>query len=201
MFKKRFNLFVVLIISFGIGCSSTKVVRVDVDEKIDLSGRWNDYDAMLVSKEMVEDCLDNQWLAKFLQEKNRSPIVLVGHIYNRTDEHLNAQVFIKYLERELLNSGEVVFVASPIEREQMREERADQQLGFTSQETIAEHGREKGADLMLIGSVDSVKDEVKGASVIFYQVNLELISLEDNTKKWIGQKQIKKSVKQPKFSF
>ncbi len=184
-----------------IGCSSTKVTRVDVPRPIDLSGNWNDFDAQLVFREMIQDCLEKPWLTNFMKEKQKNPVVIVGRINNRSDEHINSQVFIKELEQELLNSGKVTFVASPKEREQVREEREDQQTGYTSQESMKKIGRELGADFMLIGSINSVRDEVKGKSVVFYQVNLELVDLETNVKVWIGQHEIKKMVENAKFSF
>ena len=82
----------------------------------------------------------------------------------------------------------------------MRAERADQQLGHTAQETMAALGRERGADLMLIGGVHSIKDEAKGQFTISYQVNLELIDLTTNEKVWIGQTRIKKKVTQRRYS-
>ena len=53
---------------------------------------------------------------------------------------------------------------------------------------------------MLKGSINSIKDEIKGKYVILYQVNLELIDLTNNQKVWIGEKEIKKFVKRSKFS-
>ncbi len=202
MLSKNMKLFSILVLlcTVGVGCARTKVTRVDIDEMIDLSGDWNDYDAMEVSKEMVGDSLDRPWLINYIKENGKNPIVIVGHVHNRTHEHVNSSVFVKYLERELLNSGKVIFVASSLEREQLRAERADQQDGYTLEETIKKHGREKGADFLMMGSIDSVIDEVKGKSVVFYQVNLELVNLESNEKVWIGQKQIKKVVKKSRFS-
>jgi PBP1b-binding outer membrane lipoprotein LpoB len=81
-----------------------------------------------------------------MKASGREPVVIVGNILNRTSEHINTEVISKSLEYELLNSGKVKFVASPEEREQMRAERADQQKGFTSPETMARLGREHGAD-------------------------------------------------------
>ena len=197
------NIFMALIIVAAmvcVGCSTTKVTRVELDKKVDLSGYWNDTDALLVSEEMVKDCLHRPWYNRFMEQESRDPVVIVGHVTNRSHEHINAQVFTKYLEKELLNSGKVVFVASSEERDQIRQEREEQQKGFTDQKTIKEFGKEKGADFMLIGSIDSVKDEVKGKFVIFYQVNLELVDLKTNGKVWIGQKQIKKIAEKKKFS-
>jgi len=182
------------------GCASTKVTRVSEKTKIDLSGGWNDYDAMLVSEEMIADSLKRPWLGNFDDNNKRMPVVIVGNVRNKTQEHIDAEVFIKYLERELINSGKVIFVASSQERQGLREERDDQQRGFTAEESMAKLGREKGADFMLLGSIHSIKDEKKGKYVVSYQVNLELINLTSNEKVWIGQKQIKKKVEQKRFS-
>ena len=191
----------VMVSLWGIGCSSTKITRVDREQKIDLSGSFNDYDAMLIAKDMVKDCLEKPWLSNFMAGHNgKIPAVIVGYVSNRSYEHINSQIFTKSLERELLNSGKVLFVASPEEREQIREERSDQQQGNTLPETIKKIGKERGADLLLIGSINALKDEVKGRYAILYQVNLELIDLESNDKMWIGQKEIKKLVEQKKFS-
>lgn len=193
--------FVLILGAFSMsGCASTKVERVDVDEQIDLSGDWNDYDAMLVSQEMIKDCLSRPWIHDFVKKEGSDPVVIVGNIRNRTNEHINSQVFVKYLERELLNSGKVTFVASAIERGGIRDEREDQAKGFTDPDTMAEIGKEHGADYMLIGTVNSVIDQVKRKSVNYYQVNLELVDMSTNKKVWIGQKEIKKYVQKPRMS-
>ena len=53
-----------------ISCAGPSLKRTEVDETIDLSGRWNDTDSRLVSEEMIEDCLNRQWLQNF-QAKNQ----------------------------------------------------------------------------------------------------------------------------------
>lgn len=183
------------------GCSTTNVQRVEIEETIDLSGRWNDSDSRLVSQEMIEDCLNRPWLPYFEAKNNRLPVVIVGPVKNKSHDHVNTEVFTKSLERTLINSGKVKFVASRDERLDVRSERIDQnEDGFTDPETIKKIGKEIGADFMLIGSINSVKDEIKGKYVIMYQTNLELIDLLTNEKVWIGQKPLKKVVKKSKFS-
>ena len=190
-----------LVLVLASGCATTKVTRVDREEKIDLSGEWNDYDAMLVAQSMIKDCLERPWLYNYVKIKGENPTVIVGKVTNKSYEHINSQVFTKYLEKELLNSGKVIFVASPQEREGVREERNDQQQGYTEPETIKAIGHETGADFMLIGSVNAIKDEVRSKAVMYYQVNLELVDMLTNQKVWIGQKEIKKKIDHPKFSF
>ncbi|MEE9567633.1 MAG: penicillin-binding protein activator LpoB [Desulfobacteria bacterium] len=186
-----------------LGCAAgPQVRRTDVEETIDLSGRWNDTDSRLVAEEMIADCLNRPWLTKFKAEHGgTTPVVIVGTILNRSHEHINTQVFVKNLERALINSGQVDFVASKDERRELREEKADMLKGFTSEETAKSISEETGADFMLKGSMNSVKDQIKGRYVILYQANLELIHVETNKKAWIGEKQIKKFVKRSRYRF
>ncbi len=194
---------VLLLLVAGLaGCASRKTVtRIPTDTTTDLSGRWNDTDSRLVSEEMIKDCLGRPWINKFNEKNNNSqPVVIVGTVQNRSHEHINSQLFTKDLEKAFINSVMVQVVASKQEREEIREERTSQQEGMTEKETIKPFGHESGADFMIQGSINSVKDEVKGKYVILYQVNLELIDLRSNQKVWIGEKEIKKYVKKSSFS-
>ena len=162
--KVNFNnfLFVIVLSLLIVGCATTKVERVDVEKKVDLSGKWNDHDAFLVSQEVIKDCLDKPWVAEFSNFRQREPVVIVGEIINNSNDHIEGAVITKHLERELLNSGKVNFVASHSERLQVRDERNDQQLGYTDPASQVQMGKERGADFILIGSINSIKDEVKG---------------------------------------
>ena len=196
----RLTLLILVVLGLAVGCSSApKVRRTAVDETVDLSGRWNDSDSRMVADEMIKDCLNRLWLAEFQSHKLRKPVVIVGTVLNRSDEHIDTRVFVKDLERALINSGLVDFVASRDERRELREERADMQLGFSSEETAKEMGGEIGADVMLKGTLNSVRDQIKGEYVILYQANLEIHDLETNRKLWIGQKKLKKVVSRSRW--
>lgn len=195
-------LFIPLTIGLLLACSAApKVARMSVDSDIELSGQWNDTDSRLVAQEMIRDCLDRPWLLSYKSSRNgQMPSVIVGHVRNRSHEHINVQTFIKNLERALINSGQVQFVASSEERGQIRDERGDM-AEHASDETMKGPGQEVGADFMLIGGINSIRDEIRGKAVMYYQVNLELISLENNVKAWIGEKQIKKLIKRPRATW
>lgn len=197
----RLAFLVLLVTVFAIGCAAgPKVERTAVEETIDLSGRWNDSDSRMVAEEMIQDCLQRPWLSRFMTAHNgRRPTVIVGTVLNRSDEHINTQVFTKDLERALINSGLVDFVASREERRELRDERVDQQKGFTSAETARQMGQEMGANYMLKGSLNSVRDQISGQYVVLYQVNLELHNLDTNRKAWIGQKKLKKVVSRSRW--
>jgi penicillin-binding protein activator len=183
---------------FMIGCATVKVDRVEVDETIDLSGKWNDTDSRLVSEEMIADVLNRPWLGTYRNAHRRNPVVIVGTVRNRSDEHINVRTFVKDLERALINSGEVAFVASAEERGELRSERQDQ-AAHSSDATAKEEGQEIGADFMLQGSINTISDRVQGKEIRYYQVNLELIDVENNRKAWIGDKKIKKLVQRSRM--
>ena len=171
------------------GCG-TKVTRVSHDSTIDLSGAWNDTDARLVSEEMVKDCLASTWLQAYGAQK-KSPRVVVGEVRNKSHEHISTETFINDIERYLVNSGKVDFVANKAERNELRDEKADQ-AGNSSVQTRQAAGEESGAEYMILGSINSIVDQEGSKAVVFYQINLELIQLETHKKVWIGDKKIKK---------
>ena len=186
---------------FLTACASTpKVERIEVERTVDISGRWNDADSRLVADEMIKDCLKRPFMERFKNDNNRIPTVIVGSIKNRSHEHINVQTFVKDLERALINSGQVQFVASKGERGQIREERLDM-AEHASEDTMKGPGEEVGADFMLIGAINTIRDEAGGKAVMYYQVNLELIAMANNIKAWVGEKKIKKLIEKPRLSW
>ncbi|MBN1824315.1 MAG: penicillin-binding protein activator LpoB [Endomicrobiales bacterium] len=182
-------------------CASTpKVSRVEVGEQIDLSGEWNDTDSQMVSAEMVPDSLSWPWIKEFTEKKGTKPRVIVGTVANKSHEHINTETFVKDLERELIKSGKVAFVASKEQRGEVREERMDQQDNARA-DTVKSMGQEYGADYMLKGQINTILDQAGKKQVRFYQIELEMIDMLSNEKVWIGQKKIKKEVKRPKSKF
>jgi len=183
----------------AVGCS-TSVKRMDPGQVADLSGAWNDTDSQLVSQEMIGDVLARAWLGDFSRSKNRQPAVIVGEVSNLSHEHINVKTFVSDMERALINSGKVEFVASSTEREEVRGERKDQDLNAT-EATRKAMGQEVGADFILKGTINTIIDASGDTQVRFYQVDLTLISMADNRKVWVGQKKIKKLVERSNLRF
>ncbi len=183
------------------GCGSGKrITRVEPGLVTDLSGRWNDTDSRMVAETMVKDALRSPWLANYSRAKNRQPVVIVGTIRNRSHEHIDVNTFINDLSRELTNSGKVTFVAGKEEREELREERHEQAT-HAREDTQKSAGKEIGADFMLKGNISTILDEAKGIKAVFYQVDLEMIDLENSVKSWFGQKKLKKVIERKRTLF
>ena len=177
-----------------IGCGGKSVKRVASDSTIDLSGNWNDTDSRLVAEEMLNDCLTKPWYQNAVRNKNgENPVIVIGQIRNLSTEHINTGTFINDIQRVLINSGKVEFVANSEERQQLRQE-IDDQRGNATDETAKERGQETGADIMLTGTINSIVDQSGGEQVKFYQIDLELTDLQSHKKLWIGNKKIKKFI-------
>ena len=194
------RLWMIAAFSLILTACGTSVQRVAPDESIDLSGAWNDTDSRLVAEEMISDALARPWLSDYSSRTGQRPAVIVGSVRNLSHEHINVKTFVADMERSLINSGRVDFVASRDERGEIRDERIDQDLN-AREDTRNVAGQELGADFMLQGQINTIIDAEGKQQVRYYQVDLTLVSMADNRKVWVGQKKIKKLVKNPKIRF
>ena len=195
------SLVLIGMITGSVGCGhETKVTRVDTGVVTDLSGRWNDTDSRMVAETMVRESLSSPWLDNFTRTKNREPVVIVGTVLNRSHEHIDVQTFITDLSRELTNSQKVTFVAGKGERDEVRAERREQAI-HAREDTQKAPGKEIGADYRMKGTISTILDEAEGVKAVFYQVDLEMVDLENNVKSWFGQKKIKKVVERKRSVF
>lgn len=172
-----------------------KVERVSYDQKIDLSGRWNDTDSWETAQNMITQILNGRWISDYKKyNDNERPKVIVGLVKNRSHEHIDAETFIKDMEKAFIKTGAIRLIQGGESREEIRFEREDQQTNALPS-TVKQWGRELGADFMLQGTINSIVDEVERQMVIYYQIDLTLTNLESNEVVWIGDEKIKKFVR------
>lgn len=190
--------FTTLSIIFALATSCTtsrKVSRIDPDQTVDLSGRWNDSDSRLSAEALINSALNERWLDEFIRKNNNErPVVIAGFVKNKSHEHIDAETFVKDLEKAFIKSGRVRLVQAGEKREELRRERADQQ-DYSSASSMKKWGQEIGADFMLQGTINSIVDSYKNEKIVYYQIDLELTNIETNEVVWIGDKKIKKFVK------
>ena len=183
----------VLTIALINGCANRKITRVDPNETIDLSGRWNDSDSRLVSEEMIGDLLTSAWIPRYLKANDKRPVVVVGLVENKSHEHINSETFIKDVEKAIIRDGNIRLVVAGEKRNELRKERAEQQ-DYASPETTKKWGKELGADFILQGTINSIVDSYKKQKVVTYQIDLQLTNIETNEVVWMGDKKIKKQI-------
>ncbi len=185
--KIRFSLLIVTATLYlFMSCATNSVARVDSDTQIDLSGYWNDTDVRIVCETLITDCLNSARIKQLAAEKGRRPVIVVGTFRNLSLEHLDTSIISKRMATAILDSGIADFVASGSEREELREERAEQ-LMWASDGTAKEYANETAADFYLTGSVNAIEDREGNRVVKTYFVYAELTDIESNMKIWIGE--------------
>ncbi len=194
------RIFVALAAALALSGCGTSVTRMDAGAVKDVSGHWNDTDSRLVAEEMISDCLSRPWYSKAQADLGKNPIVIVGAVRNQSSEHIATDTFVEDLQRSLINSGKVDFVASKNERGEVRDERADQDT-HASEDTRNANGQETGANFMLSGTINSIVDQEGGKAVVFFQTNLKLLNMKTHQIVWNGQKKIKKYVTRSRAAF
>ena len=189
------HILVLAAITVGLGgCGpSMRVQRLSANQTVEVSGTWNDTDARLVSTEMSKSCLRGPWLKNYrAKNRGKQPVIVVGSVVNKTDEHINVGVFLKAFERSLLGSGKVRLVTNNQFRDKMASEQEYQASGVVDPRTAARIGHQMGANFVIFGNIASIRDRWEGREVIYYQVDLELHSSTSSEVVWMGEKKIKK---------
>jgi uncharacterized protein (TIGR02722 family) len=178
----------------SISCSH-KVTRIDPQEQIDLSGRWNNTDSRLAAEQLIEQVLHEKWVGEHQEGHNgQRPVVIVGFVTNKSHEHIEAETFVTDVEQSFIRSGRVRLVQGGKKRDELRAEKADQQTN-ASASSMKKFGLEQGADYIMQGSINSIVDSQKRRKVVYYQINLELTNIQSNEVVWLGDKKIAKYVK------
>ncbi|TGG93255.1 penicillin-binding protein activator LpoB [Natronospirillum operosum] len=184
-------LLLLLVVLAACGGPSVTVSREDPDQEIALTDRWNSTDSRLVSQTMIEDMVTFPWYNRFVAEHGREPVVIVHSIRNRSHEHIPVNTFINDIRRAMLQTGQLDFVASGEERDDIRQERLEQEQ-HAREDTIQAMGQELGADFALTGEINSFVDTLDGNRVTSYQVDMRLISILDTRDVWLGTERIQK---------
>lgn len=184
--------------AFLLTACSTTVERISTDQEVALSDNWNNIDSKLVADAMINDMLSFPWYRNYDFTHKTKPTIIIQDIRNKSDEHIPVDTFINDIKRSLLRAGNVDFVVSGSERDDVRKEREDQALN-AAPDTVAKFGLEQGAGFALSGTITSIVDSNGDERVKFYQVDLKLINMTTNQEVWNGQKQIKKLSKKGFF--
>jgi uncharacterized protein (TIGR02722 family) len=189
-------------IAFAIAsCSSApKVSRVDAATATDLSGYWNDTDVRIVCNALIDDCINSPRVKQAINSRpGRMPVVIVGSFKNDSDEHIDTSIISRTMETVIFNSGVLDFVASGAGRDELRQERVDQNSGNAREDTAAKIGNETGADFMLTGSVKTIVDRAGNQTVRTYFVDAQMSDISTSQRIWMAQDSgIKKIIVQPK---
>lgn len=189
--------------AFVSGCSKTTVENVDPTTERYISGRWNDSDARAVADKLIGEALGSPWLPEFRGKTDgERPRVVIGDIENNTTEHIDKDVFMNEMQRVLINSGAIRFVADPEVRGALMDEVAFQRDMAKGGGVAPDVDRGvSGADFMMMGKISSIVDQGGKDAIVYYKVDLSLTDLRSWEKVWIGTAERKHMVSGSKVRF
>lgn len=193
---KRIICISLLILLAACPCFAKKNVnRVDASKQVDLSGKWNDTDARIVSESLIEQALSSGGFEAYKEELGRKPFISVGNFRNDTSEYINTAIISDGIETAIINSGKAKFIVSNKNWQEMQADMADQQAWQADMSKHKEIANRTQADLNLTGSVKSIVDTDNKTSVRTYFVYAQLENFETGEIIWRGEnKEIKKVI-------
>lgn len=191
--KSKMKVLAVLSTVLVSGCASFEGEYSDPNAVEIVDDRWNETDARVTAEKMISAMLSKPWLRAF-KERNggNRPLVIVGEVENRTDEHIDTKALSEYVTDELINSGKVRFVDAANRERILKEIQYQNESGMVSEKTAKRKGRQVGADFLLFGTMSSTVHTQEGLKTVTYQTNLRLTDLETAETVWSSKHRIKK---------
>ncbi len=184
----------------GCGGPTRGVKREAAGGGVELSGKWSSVDAKEVSDALIKQALEGGWLSAFVNEEGRKPRVRVRSIVNKTREHIDAQVFIKNIEKAMINSGKVSVLA----QEGAELDAINRAEDYAMDGRVDEGpsvGSQLGEDFVVMVRMASIVDQVAGEQVRFYKINFEMQNATTAEKVWIGDHEIQKRITQKRVTW
>ena len=101
-------------------------------------------------------------------------------IVNKTDEHIDAEVFIKNIERAMVNSAQGARVGARGRRDGVRSKASKPARPVVVRVTTVPVavGNEAGADYVVAVRLASVLDQIEGVKAKLYQINFRADRLD-----------------------
>lgn len=193
----------VLVAALVSGCGSRSVDVVDSHTDLHLSGNWSDADSRAVAEQVGQRLAEAPWIADFVAEHGRAPVLRVGRVVVRTralDDLVDPTIVTNDLTRALIASGKVRVVADRAETAVQGRERQD--LADHAAQPVAQRAG-LAADVILGGTLLTQDDRVldRGLTgtyrqVKFYQFDLVVTALGSNEVLWRDSVERKKTIEQ-----
>ena len=182
-----FNIIISIMI-FIIGCSPAS--KTEKDQIIPVKTIvWDEIDSEIIADSLITVSLQSDWNKNFSQK--RKPIIVVGKIEDNSNENINVSLLTKNLERSLLNSGEVSFVASKEMREIIRNDRKNK-ADFMDNDKFKKYLKSLKSDFFISGDINLSVDSSAVPVQKRYNLDVEIISTKNTSVVWKGEQNIVK---------
>lgn len=145
----------------------------------------------------IADRMVQSLLSSSVVRQEHRPVLLVSHVRNKTDEHIDTKAITDKIRTSLLQSGAVRFVADEVRDEVIRELRYQTDSGYVDPETRKRIGRLVGAGYLLMGEITSIRKKAGRETDLYFKITLNLVEIETGLIRWAEEKEIRKGQTRP----
>lgn len=170
------------------GCASQPQVTYQDPTAVEtLTTEFGTTDVQLITDKMVSSLLETPVLG------TDRPVIWVSPIRNKTSEHIDTKMITDRIRTAMLKSGKVRFTAaSDISNELQQQLEYQNDASIVDPGTAAKRAKQVGAKFMIYGEIGSIVKRTDTASLVDYQVTLNLTNVETGLIEWADDKSIRK---------
>ena len=187
--NKSLTLAIILIIILILSSCAPTSETVKDKSIPELKLNWNEKDSESISDTLILSSLGAEWNEKF--PKSKKPIIVVGNIEDKSEDNIDVSLLAKNLERSLINSGEVSFIASKEKREMIRADRKNFE-DFADNDKFIKYMKPLKADFFMSGTIISQVDSSVAPIRKKYELNVNIIYTKNASVVWEGVQSITK---------
>jgi len=188
----RIILLVFLVLSL-VGCATTSsgpVSYQDPGAAKPLTTNFGFSDLNQIAANMVNDMLSHPATVDIT--RSRRPLVVVGKIQNRTDQHIDTKSITDSISTLVLRSGKFRF--SHIDSRQQIKDEIDYQnySGMVNRQTATAEGQGIGAEYIITGKLAAFIARTSRTTEKSYVFTMRLINLQTHVIEWAHEVPIRK---------
>lgn len=161
-----------------------------------LDADFGSTDLQLHAEKMVQSLLRHPVLGE-----GKRPVLALGSIDNRTNEHIDTTLILDKISTALLQSGKCRLAAGSQGQAEVSQQISHQQSGVVSADTAKAFGKQVGADFVLYGRLTNIEKKGGGTELVYYNFNLNLVNVETALIEWKEEKEIAKKTSRAKFGW
>lgn len=152
-------------------------------------------DLNLIAEKMVTSLLKTP----IIGEKKR-PVIMIGHVKNKTSEHIDTKNITDKIKTTLLKSGRVRITSYNEIGNELIDELNYQSSQYVKKETAKKIGNQIAADYKVYGEITSIEKNDGDTIDLYYKMTLNLANIESGLTEWADEKEIRKSGSKSLFS-
>lgn len=190
--KTRLGLLFLLTVITGFAAGCAPSIQYEIKDEQTITGSdWSAKDLKDVSEYMAASIKKSAFITSPQYTNEKPRWMLARDMKNETDEHVNTRTIMEKIRTRLINDGTAKFIDDQAVEDILNQMKL-QQSGLFDNKTAARVGKLVGAKLILRGTISSIRKRSDRQDIIYYNITLQLVSIETGEIFWTDEKEIQR---------